>query len=182
MRKSDAGSDYKPVKRTSQIVFGERQHLRAVLESMQKFQRKDERVEHEKKQLQELIEARTVELNRISKDWDANLERARNPQASAGELAELAQRATADDYLLLRTISQHSNTPSSVLALLAMHSYEAIKENVARHPNADAQTLEKLAADPDRPLWFLVACNAAAPAALREKLWARMQKAEEPGS
>ena len=62
--------------------------------------------------------------------------------------------------------------------LLARHSYDAIKENVARHPNADAQTLELLAADAERPLWFLVACNQSAPAPLREKLRKRMEAAE----
>ena len=56
--------------------------------------------------------------------------------------------------------------------------HSSIKENVARHPNADYQTLETLAADPERPLWFLVACNQAAPPMLRERLRRRMDAAE----
>lgn len=178
MRKSDQGRDYKPIKRTSQIVYGERQHLRAVLESIRKFRYKDDRGTKEAKQLEALIAARTAELDRITLEWDRKMTVARDPHTSADTLAEMAQKAPADDYLLLRTISEHPNTPSSVLALLARHSYDAIKENVARHPNADPQTLEMLAADPARPLWFLVACNQSAPAELREKLRKRMQEAQ----
>ena len=178
MRKSDRKRDYKPIKRTSQIVFGERQHLRAVLESIRKFHYKDDRGEREAKQLEALIAARTAELDAITPEWDKKIGVARSPGTSADLLAGMAQAAPADDYLLLRTISEHPNTPSSVLALLAHHSYDAIKENVARHPNADARTLELLAGDPERPLWFLVACNQAAPAALREKLRKRMEAAE----
>lgn len=178
MRKSDQKRDYKPIKRTSQIIFGERQHLRAVLESIRKFGYKDDRGEKEARQLEALIAARTAELDGISPEWDRKMALARDPKTSADALAEMAQKSPADDYLLLRTLSEHPNTPSSVLALLARHSYDAIKENVARHPNADAQTLEALAADSERPLWFLVACNQAAPAGLREKLRKRMQAAE----
>ena len=178
MRKSDQKRDYKPIKRTSQIIFGERQHLRAVLDSVRKFRHKDERSEKEARELEALIAARTAELNDITPDWDKRMAEARDPATVADRLAELAQKAPADDYLLLRTISEHPNTPSSVLALLARHSYDAIKENVARHPHADYQTLERLAADPERPLWFLVACNQAAPAVLRERLRKRMEAAE----
>ena len=178
MRKSDHKREYNPVKRTSQIVFGERQHLRAVLESIRRFRYKDDRGEKEARQLEALIAARTAELDGITLEWDKKMAVARDPKTSADVLAAMAQKAPADDYLLLRTISEHSNTPSSVLALLARHSYDAIKENVARHPNADYQTLETLAADPERPLWFLVACNQAAPAMLREKLRKRMEAAE----
>jgi hypothetical protein len=178
MRKSDQKRDYKPIKRTSQIVFGERQHLRVVLESIRKFRYRDDRGEKEAKQLETLIAARTAELDAIAGEWDKRMAVARDARTSPDALAEMAQKAPADDYLLLRTISEHPNTPSSVLALLARHSYDAIKENVARHPNADAQTLELLAADPERPLWFLVACNQSAPALLREKLRKRMEAAE----
>ncbi len=178
MRKSDQKRDYKPIKRTSQIIFGERQHLRAVLDSIRKFRHKDERGQQEAKELEALIAARTAELDGINLEWDKKMAEARDPATSADRLAELAQKAPADDYLLLRTISEHPNTPSSVLALLARHSYDAIKENVARHPHADYQTLETLAADSERPLWFLVACNQAAPAVLRERLKKRMEAAE----
>lgn len=178
MRRSDQKREVKAVKRTSQIIFGERQHLRAVLESIRKFRHPDDGSEKEARQLETLIAARTAELNGITPEWDKQVAEARDPKTSADRLAAMAQRAPADDYLLLRTISEHPNTPSSVLALLARHSYDAIKENVARHPNADYQTLETLAADPERPLWFLVACNPAAPPLLRERLKKRMEAAE----
>ncbi len=174
MRKSDQKRDFKPIKRTTQIIFGERQHLRSVLESLDKFPRKrEEKVEHAK--LRSLIQSRTDELNAITPDWDRKISQARDPKATADKLARLAAYVSADDYLLLRTISENPNTPASVLALLAQHSYDAGKENVARHPNADGPTLQKLAGDPSRPLWFLVACNSATPKELRDRLRKRMQ-------
>lgn len=182
MRRSDQPREYTPQKRTSQIIFGERQHLRAVLDSIHKFKRKDDRLDREKNQLQELIDSRTAELNHINRNWDRNFDLARSPNTAADELARLAQAAPAEDYLLLRTIAEHPNTPASVLAVLGTHVYDAIKENVARHPNADAATLEKLAAESARPLWFLVACNPAAPATLREKLRARMELGTSAGN
>ncbi len=182
MRLSDQASGFHPARRTSQIVFGERQHLKSVLDSIQKFHLKHEQLDHEKNMLQELIESRTRELNAINRDWDRKMEAAHSPKTSADALAELAQSAPPDDYMLLRTIAEHPNTPPSVLALLATHPYDAVQENVARHPNADVQTLERLAANTERPLWFLVACNQAAPAELRDRLRARMQTAAEAGS
>ncbi|HSA93166.1 MAG TPA: hypothetical protein VLE48_09170 [Terriglobales bacterium] len=180
MRRSDEPSEFKPKKRTSQIVFGERQHLSSVLDSILRFGSISERVAREKLALDELIAARTAELNRINPDWDQKLKKARDANTSADELAEMAQNTPADDYLLLRTLAEHPNTPSSVLSLLAQHSYDAVKENVARHPNTHPKTLEKLAADPTRPLWFLVACNPATPEELREQLKQRMW--QEAGS
>ncbi len=179
MRKTDEGRTFRPIKRTSQVVFGERHHLRCVLESIMSFSSMSERTAREKLSLEQLIDARTAELNRIHANFDQNLEVARNPKTAADELSELFQKTSADDYLLLRIIAEHPNTPSSVLALLAQHSYDAVKENVARHANSDARTLEKLADDPTRPLWFLVACNASAPEALQQELKKRMWQTPE---
>lgn len=179
MRKTDEGRTFRPIKRTSQVVFGERHHLRAVVESIVSFSSMSDRVAREKLSLDQLIDARTAELDRIHANFDHNLEVARDPKTGADELAALFQKTSADDYLLLRILAEHPNTPSSVLALLAQHSYDAVKENVARHANADAKTLEKLADDPTRPLWFLVACNAAAPEELRQELKKRMWQAPE---
>jgi lipoprotein NlpI len=181
MRKSDSGSDYKAVKRTSQIIYGERQHLLAVLQSLEKFQRDPAKAKKEKAALEAMVAERTAELNRFHPQWDEHVQRARDRSLSPDELAGMAREASADDYLLLRNIAENPNTPSSVLALLARHSYDAVKENVARHPNADARTLEMLAADPARPLWLLVACNASAPEKLRATLRRRMEQVEEAG-
>src|SRR5574341_1854533 len=179
MRKSDKPSDFKAVKRTSQIIYGERQHLLAVLSSLEKFQRDPAKAKKEKEQLEAMIAERTAELNRFHPKWDEHVQRARDRKLSADELAKMASQASADDYLLLRNIAENPNTPSSVLALLARHSYDAVKENVARHPNADAKTLKMLAEDATRPLWLLVACNASAPDALRATLRRRMEQMEE---
>ncbi|MGH6630506.1 MAG: hypothetical protein ACREB3_12310 [Burkholderiales bacterium] len=149
------------------------------MDSITSFSSISDRVAREKLSLEQLIDTRTAELNRIHANFDKNLEVARDPKTTADELAALFQQTSADDYLLLRIIAEHPNTPSSVLALLAQHSYDAVKENVARHPNADRKTLEKLAEDPTRPLWFLVACNSAAPEDLREQLKKRMWQGSE---
>ena len=179
MRKSDRAGDYKAVKRTSQIIYGERQHLLAVVNSLEKFQRDPAKTRKEKAELEAMIAERTAELNRFHPKWDEHVQRARDRKLSADQLAEMAREASADDYLLLRNIAENPNTPSSVLALLARHSYDAVKENVARHPNADAKTLKMLAEDATRPLWLLVACNASAPEGLRTSLRRRMEQMEE---
>ena len=179
MRKSDRAADYKAVKRTSQIIYGERQHLLAVVQSLEKFQRNPAKTKEEKAQLEAMIAERTAELNRFHAGWDDYVQRARDRKLTPGQLTEMARQASADDYLLLRNIAENPNTPSSVLALLARHSYDAVKENVARHPNADAKTLKMLAEDATRPLWLLVACNLSAPEALRATLRRRMEQMEE---
>ena len=181
MRESDNPRDYKAVKRTSQIIYGERQHLLAVLQSLEKFKRDPAKAKQEKEQLETMVAERTAELNHFHENWDEHVQRARDRKLSADQLAEMAREASADDYLLLRNVAENPNTPSSVLALLARHSYDAVKENVARHPNADAKTLTMLAADPTRPLWLLVACNAAAPEELRASLRRRMEQMESAG-
>jgi len=181
MRKSDRASDYKAVKRTSQIIYGERQHLLAVLQSLEKFKRDAAKAKKEKAELEAMIAERTAELNRFHAKWDEHVQRARDRKLTAGQLAEMARQASADDYLLLRNIAENPSTPASVLALLARHSYDAVKENVARHPNADAKTLKMLAEDATRPLWLLVACNLSAPEALRASLRRRMEQMEEAG-
>jgi len=181
MRKSDSGSDFKAVKRTSQIIYGERQHLLAVLNSLQKFKRDGAQAKEEKTHLEAMIAERTAELNRFHPKWDEHVQRARERNLSADQLAEMAREASADDYLLLRNIAENPNTPSSVLALLARHSYDAVKENVARHPNADAKTLQMLAEDSTRPLWLLVACNLSAPEELRASLRRRMEQMDAAG-
>jgi tryptophan 2,3-dioxygenase len=181
MRRSDNSGGYKAMKRTSQIIYGERQHLLAVLQSLEQFKRDGAQAKQEKAHLEAMVAERTAELNRFHAKWDEHVQRARDRKLSADQLAEMAREASADDYLLLRNIAENPNTPASVLALLARHSYDAVKENVARHRNADAKTLEMLAEDASRPLWLLVACNASAPEGLRHSLRRRMEQMDEAG-
>ena len=173
MRKDDLGTTPRPAKRTSQIIYGERQHLITVLQSIREFPGTELGAQHAP--LESLIEARTAELNSISPGWDARLERARDARTPAGELAAMAQAAPADDWLLLRVIAENPNTPAAALAYLSHHPYDAIAEVIARHPNADAETLERLAAEEERPLWVLVAANGSAPGPLRQKLLQRLK-------
>lgn len=174
MRRTDEPRyNFKPGQRTTQIIYGERQHLRAVLVSIRNFQHQAHGLERETEALHRMIDARTGELNQISHNFDEQLRQARDADATPEQLARLAQAAPEDDWLLLRTISEHPHTPAEVLARLASHPYEAVRENIARHPRADAATLEKLASDPGSELWLLVSCNEAAPPELRERLRSR---------
>lgn len=174
MRRTDEPRyDFKPGQRTTQIIYGERQHLRAVLVSIRNFQHKYRDLGRETEALHRMIDARTGELNQISHNFDEHLRQARDADATPEQLARLAQSAPDSDWLLLRTISEHPHTPAEVLARLAAHPYDAVRENIARHPRADAATLEKLASDPESELWLLVSCNEAAPPELRERLRSR---------
>jgi len=174
MRRADEPRhNFKPSRRTTQIIYGERQHLRAVLVSIRNFQHKHRDLEREAEVLHRMIDARTTELHYINPQFDEQLKQARDADATPEQLVRLAEAVPEDDWLLLRTIAEHPHTPAEVLATLVSHPYEAVRENVARNPRADAQTLEQLASDPEHELWLLVACNEAAPAELRDRLRTR---------
>ena len=174
MRRADEPNyNFKPRKRTTQIIFGERQNLRAVLISIRNFQHQLPSLERETQALHRMIDARTAELRQINPNFEEQLMQARDADAAPEHLVRLALAAPEADGLLLRTIAEHPHAPAEVLARLASHSYDAVRESVARHPRADAATLEKLASDAESELWLLVTCNEAAPPELRERLRAR---------
>lgn len=162
--------------RTSQIVFGERQYLLRVLDSIERTHLAAMQRHQEQQLLERLIHARTRELNRMNPDWDQRISTVLRPDVTREELGRLAAEAPTEDYFLLRLISEHPRTGSTTLAFLAGHPYAAVRENVARHPNADAKTLTRLSRDRSRPLWFLVASNPSAPAALRKRLKRQMKQ------
>jgi len=180
MRRADEPHfNFQPRKRTTQIIFGERQNLRAVLISIGNFQHQLPSLEHETELLHRMIDARTAELCRINPRFNEQLNQARDADATPEQLARLALSAPEDDWLLLRTIAEHPHTPAETLARLASHPYDAVRKNIARHPHTDAATLEKLASETEGELWLLVACNEAAPAELRERLRARFDTASK---
>src|ERR1700726_2759344 len=162
--------------RTTQIVFGERQHLLRVLDSLEGSQLPPARRNHERRVLEELIHARTKELNEVNSSWDEKIGMVLSAEASADQLEKLAKQAPKTDFYLLRLISEHPKVSSKTLSRLARHPYAAIRENVARHPNADPATLATLAKDRSQPLWSLVAFNPNPPAVLRRKLQDRLRK------
>ncbi|HKM90003.1 MAG TPA: hypothetical protein VJX29_05265 [Candidatus Acidoferrales bacterium] len=165
--------------RTSQIVFGERQHLLRVLDSVEKSTLPAGRLVAERRAIESLIHARTKELDAINPGWDMKVGVVLNAATSSDALDLMARQAPPQDFYLLRLISEHPKTSAKTLARLARHPYAAIRENVARHPNADAATLANLCKDRTQPLWYLVAFNRNTPAALRAKLQARMRKLGE---
>lgn len=162
-------------RRTSQIVFGERQHLKSVLESIRRSGMPRTQRTAESRNLTRLIARRDQELNRINPAWDRKMRRARNAKTSARGLVRLAQVVPEDDYLLARVLTEHPRAPGELRQVFAVHAYAAVRENVARHPNTPSELLARMARKRGEPLWKLVACNPSAPADLRVLLLARMQ-------
>jgi hypothetical protein len=165
--------------RTSQIIFGERQHLLRVLDSLEGSSLPPARRNHERRVLEELIHARTKELNEINSSWDEKVGMVLSAGANAEQLDKLARQTPKSDFYLLRLISEHPRVSSKTLSRLARHPYAAIRENIARHPNADPATLAWLSRDRSQPLWYLVAFNPNTPALLRRKLQERLRKLGE---
>ena len=184
MRRSDLvqNSNGNSAGRTTQIIFGERQHLLRVLDSLEGSNLPPARRNHERRVLEELIHARTKELNEINDSWDEKIGLVLSADVKGETLESLAKQAPKSDYYLLRLISEHPKVPSKTLSRLARHNYAAIRENVARHPNADPSTLAWLSRDQSQPLWYLVAFNPNTNATLRRKLQQRLSKLGETAS
>jgi len=168
-----------PLVRTSQIVFGERQHLLRVLDSMEGSDLAIGKQQQERRLLEELIHARTRELNVINTAWDEKIGLVLSAEAKPEMLEKLVKQAPATDFYLLRLISEHPKANAKTLSKLARHTYGAIRENVARHPNADAQTLTWLSKDKSQPLWYLVAFNPNTPSVLQRRLRDRLKRLGE---
>ncbi|MGA2718832.1 MAG: hypothetical protein ABSF78_07685 [Candidatus Acidiferrales bacterium] len=165
--------------RTSQIVFGERQHLLRVLDSVERSALPAARLDQERRVIEQLIHARTQELNRINPNWDEKIGTVLSADVKPDVLDQLSRLAPREDYYLLRLISEHPKVTAKTLNKLSHHPYSAIRENIARHPNSDAATLTRLSRDRSQPLWYLVAFNPNAPSPLRKKLQERMRRLGE---
>ena len=129
--------------------------------------------------IEQIIHARTQELNRINPAWDEKIGTVLSAEVRPDTLDQLSRQAPKEDYYLLRLISEHPKVMSKTLSRLSHHPYSAIRENIARHPNSDAATLTRLARDRSQPLWYLVAFNPNAPSGLRKKLQERMRRLGE---
>jgi hypothetical protein len=165
--------------RTSQIVFGERQHLLRVLDSVERSAMPAARLDQERRVIEQLIHSRTQELNRINPNWDEKIGTVLSAEVKPDVLDQLSRLAPREDYYLLRLISEHPKVTAKTLSKLSHHPYSAIRENIARHPNSDAPTLTRLSRDRSQPLWYLVAFNPNAPSPLRKKLQERMRRLGE---
>ncbi len=181
MRRSDLVRNAQKGKtvRTSQIVFGERQHLLRVLDSVERSALPAPRLEQERRVIEQLIHARTQELNRINQGWDEKVGVVLSAEVKPETLDNLSRQAPREDFYLLRLISEHPKVSAKTLGRLSHHPYSAIRENIARHPNSDASTLSRLSKDRTQPLWYLVAFNPNAPTTLRKKLQERMRRLGE---
>src|SRR5205823_9331100 len=86
--------------RTSQIVFGERQHLLRVLDSLEGTDVPIARRQQERRILEELIHARTRELNQINVAWDEKIGLVLSSDRSEEHTSELQSLA----YLVCRLL------------------------------------------------------------------------------
>ncbi len=105
--------------RTSQIVFGERQHLLRVLDSLEGTELPIARMQQERRVLEELIHARTRELNQINTAWDEKIGLVLSADAKPEMLEKLVKQAPQTDFYLLRLISEHPRANSKTLNKLA---------------------------------------------------------------
>jgi len=172
IRKKPAG---KRIHRGTQVIFGERQHLREVLKSIKAAPIPRARKLREIRHLQALIRARTGELEGINPGWDRKFKKAQDVSRTAAELLRLAQALPENDFLLARVLTDHAQAPAELLARFASHPYAAVRENVARHPRTPVEILARMAEDDTEPLWLLVACNPSTPEPLRTRLRERLQ-------
>ena len=117
--------------RTSQIIFGERQHLLRVLDSLEGTELPIARMQQERRILEELIHARTRDLNQINTAWDEKIGLVLSADAKPEMLEKLVKQAPREDFYLLRLISEHPRANAKTLNKLAKHPYGAIRENVA---------------------------------------------------
>lgn len=162
--------------RTSQIIFGERQNLEAVLDLLRSTRLPAGRRRLEEELLRGLVQLRTLELNSINLDWERKARLASSRRTPTATMRRLARRLPRDDYYLARLLSDHPNTPPEVLARLACHPYRAVRENVARHPKTPVATLRALCRERREPLWYLVAFNPSTPEKLRTQLRQRIKR------
>src|SRR5271156_6396832 len=151
--------------RTSQIVFGERQHLLRVLDSVERSALPAARLEQERRVIEQLIHSRTQELNRINPGWDEKVGVVLSAEVKPETLDGLSRQAPKEDFYLLRLISEHPKVSAKTLGRLSHHPYSAI--------------LSRLSKDRTQPLWYLVAFNPNAPMILRKKLQERMRRLGE---
>src|SRR5437879_12047973 len=86
------------VSRTSQIVFGERQHLLRVLDSLEGTDVPIARRQQERRILEELIHARTRELNQINVAWDEKIGLVLSWDAKTEMLETLTRQARLEDF------------------------------------------------------------------------------------
>src|SRR3972149_11811380 len=84
--------------RTTQIIFRERQHLLRVLDSLEGSQITPARRAHERRVLEELIHARTKELNDINSSWDEKIGMVLSADAQPGMLETLAKQAPREGF------------------------------------------------------------------------------------
>jgi hypothetical protein len=84
--------------RTSQIVFGERQHLLRVLDSVERSALPAPRLEQERRVIEQLIHARTQELNRINAGWDEKVGVVLSAEVKPETLDSLSRQAPKEDF------------------------------------------------------------------------------------
>src|SRR5438552_17485231 len=104
MRRSDVVQHKEKEKgantRTSQIVFGERQHLLRVLDSLEGTDLPIARMQQERRILEELIHARTRDLNHINTAWDEKIGIVLSSDDKREMMEKMVMQDTGEAYYL----------------------------------------------------------------------------------
>ncbi len=127
--------------RTTQIVFGERQHLLRVLDSLEGTDLPIARMTQERRILEELIHARTRDLNQINTAWDEKIGLVLSSDAKPEMLEKLVKQAPEEDFYLLRLISEHPRANAKTLNKLAKHPYGARSHADVAEPGSQPAAL-----------------------------------------
>ena len=164
--------------RTSQIVFGERQHLLRVLDSVERSALPAARLEQERRVIEQLIHSRTQELNRINAGWDEKVGVVLSAEVKPETLDSLSKQAPKEDFYLLRLISIKKLRPRrwDGCRIIRIRRFARISRGIR---TAMRLLFSRLSKDRTQPLWYLVAFNPNAPAPLRKKLQERMRRLGE---
>src|SRR5271156_1584638 len=109
--------------RTSQIVFGERQHLLRVLDSVERSALPAPRLEQERRGEGQLGPAPGAGLNRINPGWDEKVGVVLSAEVKPETLDSLSRQAPKEDFYLLRLISEHPKVSAKTLGRLSHHPY-----------------------------------------------------------
>jgi len=94
-------------------------------------------------------------------------------------LEKLAKQAPQEDFYFAEADQRAPARKCENADEAREHAYAAIRENVARHPNADPATLTWLSKDRSQPLWCPVAFKPNTPTPLQRRLRDRLKRLGE---
>ncbi len=168
--------------RTTQIVFGERQHLLRVLDSLETTAVPQARLDQERRVIEELIHERTRELNHINSSWDEKVGLVLNADSKSEMLDKLEREAPG---VRLLPAPPDQRAPESFLQDAGPPGQASLRRDPRKRGAPSKRRLHHACLarqDRSQPLWYLVAFNPNTPSVLRRKLQDRLRKLGQSAS